>query len=255
MAEFAPAELAAALGISLDAGRQLVADALELTYRLPRLWDRVLEGVVPVWRARAISRETHDLGVDAVAFADRLIAATPGKVSQVDATRLVEEARVFYDPDRAIADEEHELTRRGVWLRHRGNPTTTDVVMTLETPHALAFNETVTVLAAELHTLGDTEDLDHRRATAVGILADPQYALDLLTRPEGGTPTTRTGAGAGAMNLFLHLTPNDLERDATGAVRHREARRRHHRPPHRMADPTHRRGWQGAGPPGPRPRR
>ncbi len=215
VAEFAPAELAAALGISLDAGRQLVADALELTYRLPRLWDRVLEGAVPVWRARAISRETHDLGVDAVAFADRLIAATPGKVSQVDATRLVEEARVFYDPDRAIADEEHELTRRGVWLKHRGNPTTTDVVMTLETPHALAFNETVTVLAAELHTLGDTEDLDHRRATAVGILADPQYALDLLTRPEGGTPTT--GAGTGAMNLFLHLTTADLE-ESVGAA-------------------------------------
>ena len=48
-----------------------------------------------------------------------------------------QEARLYFDPDRAIADEEHELARRGVWLRHRGNPATTDVVMTLDTPDAL----------------------------------------------------------------------------------------------------------------------
>ncbi len=35
VAEFAPADLAAALGISHDAARQLIADALELAYRLP----------------------------------------------------------------------------------------------------------------------------------------------------------------------------------------------------------------------------
>jgi hypothetical protein len=214
VAEFAPAELAAALAISLDAGRLLVADALELTYRLPRFFDTVLAGVVPVWKARVISRETHDLGPEAVAFADRLLAATPDKISQVDATRLVTEARLWFDPDRAVADEEHELARRGVWVRHRRNPATTDVVMTLETPDALAFNQTVTILAAELAAFGDTDPLDTRRARAAGILADPQYALDLLTRPEGGTPTT--GSTSGALNLFVHVTPDDLAGLADG---------------------------------------
>ncbi len=136
--EFAPASLAAALGISLAAGKQLMADALELIYRLPRLWDLVLAGRVPVWRARAISRETHDLDTDAVAYADRLITAVPDKVDQVDASRLIHEARLYFDPDRAVADEEHELSRRGVWVKHRGNPATTDVIMTLDTPDALA---------------------------------------------------------------------------------------------------------------------
>ena len=65
MAEFAPADLAAALGISHDAARQLLADALELAYRLPRLWDLVQAGRVPVWRARLIARETPDLSVEA----------------------------------------------------------------------------------------------------------------------------------------------------------------------------------------------
>ncbi len=215
VAEFAPADLAAALNITLDAGRQLVADGLELTYRLPRLFDLTRSGVVPVWVARAISRETHDLGPDAVAFADRLISSTPDKIHQVDATKLVEEARLYYDPDRAIADEEHELARRGVWVKHRNNPATTDVVMTLDTPDALRFHETVTILAAELHAYGDTHPVDVRRARAVGILADPQYALNLLDGHPHATPTTGSGAG---MNLFVHLTPEDLKGDGTGAV-------------------------------------
>src|SRR5918995_2321080 len=37
--EFAPASLAAALGLGLEAGRHLMADGLELVYRLPRLWE------------------------------------------------------------------------------------------------------------------------------------------------------------------------------------------------------------------------
>ncbi len=137
VAEFAPAALAAQLGISLTAGRHLIGDALELTYRLPRLWDHVLTGRVPVWRARQISRETHDLSLDAVGFADRLIAATPERIDQVDAARLVHEARLYYDPDRATADEDEALARRGVWLRTGGAPATTDVWMTLDTPDAL----------------------------------------------------------------------------------------------------------------------
>ena len=215
VAEFAPAALAAALDLGLDAGRQLVADALELTYRLPRLWDLVQAGRVPVWRARAISRHTHDLGVEAVAFADRLITAVPDKIRLVDAERLVEEARLYFDPDRAVADEEHELSRRGVWVRHRGNPATTDVFMTLDTPDAQAFHEAVTIIAAELAAFGDTDDLDVRRARAVGILADPQYAIDMLA----GLAGTPTHGRTGALDLYLHLTPADLtDGDGTGAV-------------------------------------
>src|ERR1700748_2017389 len=39
--EFAPASLAAALGVPIELGKRLLADALELTYRLPRLLDLV----------------------------------------------------------------------------------------------------------------------------------------------------------------------------------------------------------------------
>ena len=219
VAEFAPVDLAAALGITHDAARQLIADALELAYRLPRLWKRVLAGEVPVWRARLIARETTDLSVKAALFADRLIAATPRRIGQVQAARLVQEARLYFDPDRALADEEEALTKRGVWLRHGSAPATTDITMTLDTPDALLFDQTVTRIAGDLKELGDTEDLEVRRARAVGILADPQHALDLLSGRDGAAPSR--GARAGAANLYVHLTPADLAADldeGTGAA-------------------------------------
>src|SRR4051812_22545883 len=44
VAEFAVAELATALGMSAESGRNLLAQALELAHRLPRLWARVQGG-------------------------------------------------------------------------------------------------------------------------------------------------------------------------------------------------------------------
>ena len=214
VAEFAPVDLAAALGITQDAGRQLIADALELAHRLPRLWKRVMAGVVPVWRARLIARETTDLSQKAALFADQLIAATPRRIGQVKAAQLVHEARLYFDPDRAIAEEEEALTKRGVWLRHNSAPATTDITMTLDTPDALLFDQTLTRIASDLKDLGDTEDLEVRRARAVGILADPQFALDLLSGRDTAAPTRR----AGATNLYVHLTPADLAADLTGGT-------------------------------------
>src|SRR3990170_5474979 len=52
VAEFCVAEFAAALGRSTDSGRVLIAESLELKYRLVRLWDRVQTGALPTWRAR-----------------------------------------------------------------------------------------------------------------------------------------------------------------------------------------------------------
>ena len=215
VAEFAPADLGAALEISLDAARTLIADALELAHRLPRLWDLVLDLRVPAWRARAIAHETRGLCPEAALFADRLIAATPEKIGSVDAVRLVQEARLWFDPDRAIADEEAALATRGVWSRPGPRPATTEMWMTLDTPDAELFDRSVSRVAGDLKDLGDTDTLDVRRARAVGILADPQYALDLMSGREGAAPTPGHG---GVANLFVHLAPADLEADLAGGT-------------------------------------
>ena len=112
---------------------------------------------MPVWRARLVARHTTDLSVEAALFADRLIAATPTRISQVHAERLVQEARLYFDPDRAVADEEEALARRGVWLRHDGAPATTDITMTLDTPDATCSTPTIARIAADLKDLGDPD--------------------------------------------------------------------------------------------------
>ena len=183
VAEFAPAALAAALGISFDAGRQLLADALELAYRLPRLNDLVHTGAVPAYVARTISRDTRDLSLDAVRHADRLLCAVPDKIGQIRARRLIDEARLWHDPDRAVEDERQALEARHVTLGRTGCPATREVHLLLDQQDAEAFDHTVIELASRLSDLGDPDPLDLRRARAVGILADPQRALDLLHGP------------------------------------------------------------------------
>ena len=43
VAEFAVTEFAAAIGLSTDAGKAYVGQALELRHRLPRVWRRVVQ--------------------------------------------------------------------------------------------------------------------------------------------------------------------------------------------------------------------
>src|SRR3954465_5159613 len=52
VAEFAGAELAVVRGGSTGGARGFLGEAMELRYRLPKLWTRVLEGRVVPWRAR-----------------------------------------------------------------------------------------------------------------------------------------------------------------------------------------------------------
>jgi hypothetical protein len=213
VAEFAPLALGAALGISHDAARELLGDALELVHRLPRLWSHARDGRVPVWRARQICRQTRDLAPEAAAYADRLVAATPGRISHVRAEQLVDEARLYFDPDRAVDDETHALARRGVWLRPGRAPATTEVLMTLDTPDALLLDQSVTRIAADLRSLGDADSLDVRRARAAGILADPQYALDLMSGRGGGQRIV-----GGVVDLVVHVAPGDLAGQGAGAA-------------------------------------
>src|SRR5689334_24592907 len=74
VAEYAVPELAAALGLSTEAGKRYLGEALELRYRLPRLWTRVQAGDLPAWRARRVAAETSRLSVQAAEYVDTHVA-------------------------------------------------------------------------------------------------------------------------------------------------------------------------------------
>src|SRR4051794_26953515 len=173
VAEFAVEELAAALGIGYHTALQLVTDAVELCYRLPRLWALIHTGHLQAWKARQVAAETTTLSRAAVAFVDRHLAVSGTRNNLPNLKAVVHEALLQCDPDAAAGVEQAALDRRGVWFDHRESTATTQLTATLDTPDALDLDTTLSDLATTLATLGDRSDLDIRRATALGMLAHP----------------------------------------------------------------------------------
>ena len=99
VSEFAAMEYAAARGMSTDAGNNYLGRALELRYRLPKLWDRVIGGKLPVWRAGRIADHTRSLPLEGAAHVDRYLAPVAHSCSWAQLERTVEEAMVRFDPD------------------------------------------------------------------------------------------------------------------------------------------------------------
>ncbi len=208
VAEYAVEELAAALNLSHGAGLALVSEAVELCYRLPRLWALVQDGRLQAWKARQVARATTQLSTDAVAFVDRHLAVT-GRHNRIPVLGpVVHEARLQCDPDQAAAVEQNALEHRGVWLDHRESTATTVVTARMDTLDALDLDGTVADLAGLLGRLGDDRGLDVRRASALGMLAHPQRALDLATGPETTSPGPHLNGSRGT--LHLHVTLADL---------------------------------------------
>jgi hypothetical protein len=208
VAEYAVEELAAALDLSHAAGLALVSEAIELCFRLPRLWALVHEGRLQAWKARQVARVTTGLSRESVAFVDRHLAVT-ARHNRVPALNpVLHEARLRCDPDQALAVEQAALDHRGVWLEHRESTATTILTARMDTLDALDLDGTVCDLASSIGRLGDTRPLDVRRAAALGMLAHPQRALDLGGDDVVGTSTATNGSRG---TLYLHVDATHLE--------------------------------------------
>ncbi|NUR06559.1 MAG: hypothetical protein HOQ45_06065 [Nocardioidaceae bacterium] len=206
-------ELSAALGISHHAALGLVGQTLELRFRLPRLWRLVQALTLPAWQALKAAEQTIPLSPDAAAFVDRhlAVAGKRGRLTGQTITSTVGLAEARFEPEKARTRDQAALASRGVWFDiSPDTPATTDVYARLDTLDAQALDETVSDLAVQLGRLGDASPLDTRRATALGMLADPQHVLDLdldAPRRPVSTPT-----------LYLHVDADDLETGTAGSI-------------------------------------
>ena len=243
VAERAVEELGAALGISYHSALGLVSDALELSYRLPRLWALVQAGVLQAWKARKVAQQTTHLGAQAVAFVDAQ-AAIAGAKNRITANLagLVHEALIRFEPEKARAREEAAQKRREVQFDFRrrddGVPGRPPCTPGWIWSTASTSTTAVTDLADQLGRLGDDSPLDERRARALGLLAHPQAVLDLAgaepteptepSQPDSSTTTkTQTGARPGTRGLAQWATGTTVRRHDLPAPR-----RRRPPPPH-----------------------
>ena len=74
VSEFDVYDLAATLGMSSDAGCNFVGKTLELRYRLPKTWERVVALQVPKWKAFRLAELTMNLTYEAATYIDQMLA-------------------------------------------------------------------------------------------------------------------------------------------------------------------------------------
>jgi hypothetical protein len=181
VAETAVVQFAAALGMTPDAGRRFLGAALEVAWRLPRTWARVLAGEVPAWRARMIGERTTHLSEGAARYVDRHVAPIADKVGPGRMLRLVEQAMIVAEePELDRAEETRAGT--GVRIQHETTTGTSYLDARLDTADALDLETALRAAAADLKTTTPDLGLDQRRAAALGHIA----------RHYLGTPTTAT---------------------------------------------------------------
>lgn len=213
--EYAPAELALALQLHPLAAQRLMADAVDLHDRLPHTWAAVMGLRVEAWVARKIVTATGDLDLELAQQVDAAIADSLGALSPGRLLSLVE-ARVLA-ADQGAADVKADKARRArmLHLSRRTEHGTRSLFARCDAADATRFSATADQIA---HILADAngsaqdqdpETLDQLRARAVGILADPQAALDLLA---GRDP--RRGKAV----VYVHTTHDQLAH-GTGAAR------------------------------------
>lgn len=97
---------AAALGVGTTTALQLLSDALDLSYRLPRLWTLVEVLDLAPWRARRIARATHALSLRAAAYVEAQVLEIADSCGPVKLDRIVQDAAARFDPvERAEAED------------------------------------------------------------------------------------------------------------------------------------------------------
>ena len=198
--EAAVVELAAALGVSTEAGASYVGDSLEIRYRLPKLWERVASGACPVWRARRVAQATIHLCEEGAAFVDTHVAPFAHSVSWAQLDRLVGEALIRWEPEAAEDKRKAAAERRHVSI-HDDSPAEDGTVTLdgcLDLADARDLNAALSQRARELGRLGSTESLDVRRSLALGDLARAQTTL-----PMDGDQTTDVRAAAVAVAVAV----------------------------------------------------
>jgi hypothetical protein len=219
VSEFAVLELAAALGLSAESGRNLVAQALELAHRLPKVWARVQDGSLAPWRAKRIAEATLHLSPEAAAFVDSQVAPFAHKTGPAQTQRLVDEAIARYMPETAAEQRNRAAEQRYFTIDHDqvSFSGTSRVHGELDLADALDLEDAVRRGADQLKALGNEESLDVRRSLAVGMVARGEQTLEFDHRAGADgfearcARTSTTGAPTGReVVLYLHLSEDAL---------------------------------------------
>lgn len=197
------AEFAAVHGISTTAGRQLIADAVTLHDRLPRTWELMTALELPAWKARMLAQHAYQLGAEATAWLDSNAAMLGGKLGVRTIKRFTLMAKARFEPDTITDPNERR------WVCTGAHPDELDgagwVEGRLDAPDALDLEAALRLIAADLAAAGADDDLDVRRAHALGVMA--RRALGQPELPAYPQDATGTAGAEGSDSEPGHPEP------------------------------------------------
>jgi hypothetical protein len=182
VAEFAPAELGCVLRLSDGAAGKLIADALDLRHRLKLTWAAALSRQVPAYQARYLASATRHLSVEQAGCVDACMAPSLGAVSFGRLQTLVDAAIIEADPAGAEQRAAAAAKERFVQLGRSSEHGLKMIIARAAAGDAIWFKATIDRIADILARQGDPDPVEVRRSKAVGILAQPAHALQLLHR-------------------------------------------------------------------------
>ena len=209
VAEYLSLEISALLAISPGSGACLIGQVLNCVYRHPLLWDAVRAGAVRWYRASEIISEVNSAGLcqTAAQGVDQQITPRLASLSRGRAMRLLRGLITLADPEEA---RERELKARNhrhvtLWDPSLESGPCRNLTGRLDVTDAVALETTLNQLAQVLAADGDLDSLDHRRASALGILADPARAFQLLNGQDAPSQQHAT--------LIVHFDPTTTDSD------------------------------------------
>ena len=224
--EFFHLELAMSLGCSPETAQVWTADVLNLRHRHPILWQATLDCDIPVWVARDITRAALQLNFTQAREFDslwslRLVNLTPKRAV---ATTEAQVALILNDDKEA--ERQAAKKQRRVEFQSSSIAGITNLFASMDAGDAHQLNGTLDRLADVLKAGGSTAGRDELRAEALGHLAHPERARQLLqpslfdgaiVTPQGDVvnnngevvTTTSERCRHGA-ELILHMTSRDL---------------------------------------------
>src|SRR6478735_1391012 len=106
VAPFVAEELGAAMGVSTQAAMSLMADALDLRHRFPRLWALVEDLAVAPWKTRRVATDTRSLPFEGARWVDEQLAARVDGFGLPTIERLVALAAARYAPAEQAENEQ-----------------------------------------------------------------------------------------------------------------------------------------------------
>lgn len=208
VAAFTAEPLAHALGLTPREAQALLADTLDLRFRLPRTWEQVHALLVPVKKARKIAQLTRDLPAEGAQWVDRQLLGRAASLGMTALDRLVQTAVARFDPQ---ALRSAEAQAHDAW----------DVTVT----HPRKWRGTSVLTAVgDTRAILELQDAIQGRADALPATDDTagQRRFHALAGLGQEAPATASPGPRRPLRLYAHLDLNDLatheQREAVGVV-------------------------------------